>query len=211
LTSWNHDPDAMMALRHELARYITGARPELPVLVSDDGGLARVPLYLNFQDPGGAPTDDPLVVDGLSYQKVGWAAYSDATGQGWFGERIDNPSIALYGFDSGAGSVIERSYVYDDYGRDNLFEVRVANGRYAVTVGAGRVARAYPNDPHFVRVEGVRLIDDEATSDAMRTFTRSAEVEVMDGRLSVEVGGRSATTGDYAYTFLQYLHVIPVD
>ena len=211
LTSWNDDPDAMMALRHALALYITGQRAEAPVLFIDDGGLAREPIYINFQNPTGQPTDDPLVVDGLTYQKVGWMAWDEQAGMGWFGERIADPKIALYGFDSGNESVIERSYIYDDYGRENLFEIRVANGRYMVTVGAGRHARAYPNDPHFVRVEGVVLINDEPTTQANRTFTRSAEIVVMDGKFSLEMGGKSPTTNDYAYTFLQYLHLVPID
>jgi len=211
LTSWNQDPDAMMALRHELALYISGKRASAPLLAVDDGGLSRKPIYLSFQNPSGEPKDDPLVVDGLTYQKVGWKAWDEEAGMGWFGEYINNPQIALYGFDSGSGTVVERSYIYDDYGRDNLFEMRVANGRYTVTVGAGRVAKAYPKDPHFVRVEGVVLIDDEPTTDAMRTFKRSAEIEIRDGKLSLEMGGKSPTTNDFAYTFLQYLHLVPMD
>ena len=78
---------------------------------------------------------------------------------------MDNPSIARYGYDEGGEySVLQQSYVYDDYGRDNLFELALANGVYEVTVGAGRPVRGYPNDPHNVTVEGVPLWEDAGAS-----------------------------------------------
>jgi hypothetical protein len=80
-----------------------------------------------------------------------------------------------------------------------------------VTVGAGRPARAYPNDPHNVTIEGTKVINDEPTTDASRAFRRSTIVDLIDGSLSVIAGGRSAKTGDYAYTFLQYLEIEPID
>ena len=40
--------------------------------------------YLNFQDPGGEPATDPLVVDGKTYLKIGAADYSQADGYGWY-------------------------------------------------------------------------------------------------------------------------------
>ena len=212
LTSWTKDPDALMTLRRELGRIIEGSRDTMPVLETDTGVRPRGEYHVNFQDPGGRPTDDPLLVGGLTYLKIGWMPYAPAFGYGWYGEFVDDPGIALYGYDEVDGyDERQRSYVYDDYGRDNLFEFALANGRYEVTVGAGRPARAYPGDPHHVRVEGNAVIDDEPTSDAERTFTRTATVELRDGSLSVETGGRSATTGEWSYTFLAYIDIVPVD
>jgi hypothetical protein len=62
-----------------------------------------------------------------------------------------------------------------------------------------------------VLIEGTRLIDDEPTTDAARVFRRSATLDITDGSLSLVAGGRSARTGDYAYTFLQFLDIEPVD
>jgi hypothetical protein len=62
-----------------------------------------------------------------------------------------------------------------------------------------------------VIIEGTRLIDDEPTTDAARTFRRSADLSITDGSLSLVAGGRSARTGDYAYTFLQYLDIEPIE
>ena len=44
--------------------------------------------YLNFQDPAGQPTADPLVVDGKTYMKIGWNEYEADTslGYGWYGD-----------------------------------------------------------------------------------------------------------------------------
>jgi len=131
---------------------------------------------------------------------------------GWYGEHIDDPGIALYGFDdAGSYDDVQKSYVYDDYGRDNLFEFALESGRYEVTVGAGRPARGYPGDPHNLSIEGTVVIDDEVTTDAAPTIERTITVDLTDGKLAVVAGGRSESTGDYSYTFLAYLHIVPLN
>ena len=210
MTSWTKDDDALMALRHELGRYLEGSRDSLPTL-EVESSRPRGAYYLNFQDPDGEPIAEPLVVDGKEYLKIGWAPYDAEVGYGWSGEFIDEPSIALYGFDETSGyDVLQRSYVYDDYGRDNLFEFDLEPGTYSITVGVGRPARGY-SDPSNVSVEGVKIVDDETTTDSAPTIVRTVELDVTDGRLSVVVAGRSATTGDYSYTFLGFIDIEPVE
>jgi len=212
LTSWTRDVDALMALRHELGRYIEGARDDPPVLEASVEGHPRAAYRLNFQDPDGPPAADPLEIGGETWMKVGWAPYDDDAMFGWYGEFIDDAGIALYGYDDVAGyDEAQRSYLYDDYGRDNLFEFALENGDYEVTVGAGRPGHGYPNDPHNVTVEGIPVIEDEPTSDAEPVFTRTVAVTLTDGRLSVEMGGLSELTGEWAYTFLAYVAILPVD
>ncbi len=209
-TSWARDPDALMTVRHELGRYIEGSRADPPVLAAE-GARPRGAYCVNFQDPAGAPAG-PVAVGGVTCEKVGWSAFDAEAGLGWYGEFVGNPGITLTGYDDVSGvSEALRSFVYDDYGRENLFEFSLENGRYRVTVGAGRPARAYPNDPHRVMVEGAWLIEDEPTTDAARTFERAREVTLTDGSLSVVMGGRSALTGEFAYTFLSYLLIEPLD
>jgi len=211
MTSWTRDPDALMTLRHELGRYLEGSRDTLPVLQTTSSH-PRAAYYLNFQNPAGAPDAEPLVVDGKTWLKIGWAAYDAELGYGWYGENIADPTITLYGYDDVEGyDELQKSYLYDDYGRDNLFEFSLEPGRYEVTVGVGRPAHGYPSDPNNVVLEGQRLIDDEATTDAEPVLERTVTVELVDGSLSLVVGGRSAQTGDYAYTFLAYLAIEPVD
>ena len=212
LTSWTKNPDALMALRHELGLYIEGSRPDLPTLEAENDLHPRGEYYLNFQDPQGEPSEDPLVVEGKTYMKIGWGAYDEDLGYGWYGEYVDNSGIALYGYDDTTGySEVAKSYLYDDYGRDNLFEFALENGRYEVTVAVGRPGRAYANDPHHATVEGVAVVDDEPTTEGEPQFVRTVIVELTDGSLSLEVGGRSETTGNWSYTFLAYMDIVPVD
>jgi hypothetical protein len=210
LTTWSRNPDALMTLRHELGRYLEGSRDSLPLLETTSD-RPRATYFINFQDPQGAPTADPLVIEGQEYLKVGWTPYSAELGYGWYGEYIDNPGIALYGYDDGPYNEAQKSYVYDDYGRDNLFEFALANGRYSVTVGVGRPGRAYGGDPHHAFIEGIPIVNDEPTTEAEPQLRRTQEIDIADGSLSLVVGGLSATTGEYSYTFLAYLEIEPVD
>jgi hypothetical protein len=211
LTSWTKDPDALMTLRHELGRFIDGSRQSLPVLKKSGAGRPRAAYYVNFQDPKGKPAASPLVVDGKTFIKVGWAAYDAKQLMGWSGQYINDPNIGKYGYDDKAGyDELQRSYLYDDYGRKNLFEFGLESGRYRVTVGVGRPAKGYAGDPHNLTVEGVKVVDDEVTTDAKPVIERTAEIDLLDGSLSLEVGGKSQKTGDYAYTFLGYMTVEPI-
>ena len=208
MTSWNKDPDALMTLRHELGLYLEGSRDSLPVLETE-GDRPRAAYYINFQDPDGEPLTQPLVVDGNEYLKVGWVPFDDALGYGWYGENVEDPGIALYGYSGNdAFSEVDRSYIYDDYGRPALFEFSLAPGQYEVTVGVGNPDRGYPGDPHNV-VEGQVLVDDELTTDGIPTIVRTITVDLSDGLLSLEVGGRSEVTGDFAYTFVGFMDIVP--
>lgn len=211
MTSWTKSPDALMELRYQLGRYLGGEVTTLPIL-HVESSRARAAYYINFQNPVGEPTANPLVVDGKTFLKIGWNAYDAKLGYGWSGEHIGDPGIALYGYDdTGSYSVLQKSYLFDDYGRDNLFEFDLAPGKYKVTVGAGRPAKGYPNDPHNVSIEGQRLINDEITTASAPLIERSATLDVTDGSLSLVAGGRSQKTGNYAYTFLGYLMIEPVE
>ncbi|MCP4676303.1 MAG: hypothetical protein GY854_12485 [Deltaproteobacteria bacterium] len=210
LTSWTRNPDALMKLRHELGLYIEGTSDTLPVLEADGDQRPAGEYYINFQDPEGEPSADPLTIDGNTWMKIGWTPYDDELGYGWYGENVDNAAIVICGYDDVSGySEAQKSYVYDDYGRDNLFEFALENGVYQVTVGAGRPGRGYPGDPHTVVVEGTAVIDDEPTSDAEPVIERTIEVDLMDGRLSLETGGLSPTTGEWSYTFMAYMIISP--
>lgn len=211
LTSWTKDPDALAALRHELGLYIEGSRDTLPTLSVDDDTRPRAAYFINFQDPGGQPSAEPLTVDGETWLKIGWQPWDDELGYGWYGENIGT-GIVQYGFDDVNGfSDVQKSYVYDDYGRDNLFEFAVPSGTWEVAYGVGRPSRGYPGDPHNLTIEGEKVVDDAVTTEADPVIEGVVTVEVNDGKLSVEAGGRSASTGDFAYTFLAWISLTPVD
>jgi hypothetical protein len=210
LTSWTKDADAMATLRRELGRYIDGSRDTLPV-IEVESSRPRGAYYINFQDPNGEPTDDPLVIDGNTYMKIGWAAYDADAGYGWYGENINDPGIALYGYDDVEGyTEAQKSYLYDDYGRDNLFEFDLENGAYTVTIGVGRPAHGYA-DPHNATIEGVEAVHEQPTTDDAPCIDATVEVNITDGRLSVETGGLSESTGEWSYTFVAYLMIEPVE
>lgn len=210
LTSWTKDPDALAALRRELGRYIEGSRDTVPI-IEQEGARPRGAYYLNFQDPNGPPAADPLMIDGTPYLKIGWEAYAADAGYGWYGEYIDDPGIALYGYDDVAGyTEAQKSYLYDDYGRDNLFEFDIENGTYDVTVGLGRPARGY-SDPHNATIEGTPAVYEQPTTDASPTIDATVQVTITDGKLSLETGGLSETTGEWSYTFVAYLIILPVE
>ncbi|MBU1241133.1 DUF4091 domain-containing protein, partial [Myxococcota bacterium] len=212
LTSFTKNADALMTLRRELGFYIEGSRSTLPRLEIESDIRPRGEYHISFQDPLGPPAADPLIIGDATFIKAGWNAYDEALGYGWYGEYIGNDGIMLYGYDdAGDYNEAQKSYIYDDYGRGNLFEFAIGNGTYLITLSVGRPARAYGGDPHNAIVEGVVFVDDEPTTDEERVITRTMEVTVSDGYLSLEVGGRSESTGEFAYTFLSTMSIVPVE
>lgn len=210
LTDWNRDPAVLASLRDGLGAYLGGERPDLPQLVVDPGSPPEG-RYVNFQDPAGEPVATPLEVDGHTWEKAGWAPWDAARRLGFTGEHVGDPEVARSGYDDVAGfDVLSRSYLYDDFGRPALFELGLAPGRYRVRVGLGRPARGYPDDPHNLSLEGRPVVVDRVTTDAAPTFIYEGDVDVFDGRLSVGFGGRSAATGEFAYTFIAFVSAEPL-
>jgi hypothetical protein len=212
LTDWNRDPAVLATLRDALGAYLSGERADLPVVGAEPGTPPEA-RAVNFQDPSGEPAADPLVVDGRTWEKVGWGPWDAERRLGFLGEHVgDDSGIARAGYDAVEGfDELARSYLYDDFGRPALFELGLAPGHYRVRIGLGRPARGYPNDPHNVTLEGVPVVVDHLTTDAAPTFVYEGDVEVLDGRLSVGFGGRSARTGEFAYTFLSFLSADPLE
>ena len=85
----------------------------------------------------------------------------------------------------------------------------MANGTYDVTIGVGRPARGY-DDPHNITIEGVPALVERTITDTDPTIRETVRVALTDGRLSMEMGGRSETTGEWSYTFVAYLIIMPV-
>jgi hypothetical protein len=205
---WNRDPESQAELRCELGRWIGGLRSTAPAL-ERESGRPRGAYYINFQDPLGLP-NPPVIVDGKTYLPVGWQEYQAGVSPslGWRAP-INVGSINLYGYYNGAGdyTVVERSYLYNDFGRVSLFEFELEPGRYLVTVGVGKPGTGNV-DPHNLVVEGEVLVADQVLTDIE---ARSAEIQLVDGSLSFVVGGKSESTGNYAYTFVSYVKIEPVD
>jgi len=151
--------------------------------------------HINFQDPAGDPTADPLVADGKEYMKIGVNAYDETLGYGWFGATENfKTNYDPWGDET---NELKRSYAYDDYAHNpNTFQFDLPNGTYNVEICVGSPRQ---NTAHNkVIVEGITFIDDEA---ANTYIIRSGEVTVSDGNMTLEVGIFDK------YTFLCYLNI----
>lgn len=204
-TSFTRDASALQHLRNELGAYLGGERDGCPTLDSElPGAHPRDTYLINFQDPAGEPTADPLMVDGETWIKVGWSAYDAAEGFGWAGPFIGDDGIMLYQYVADAPvSELQRSIIFDDYGRTDTFTWDIENGRYLVTVGIGWYDRTY--SAQRVVVEGQVLFDDAETTPATPHLVESLEVDVQDGNIALEAGQQDE------YTMLNFLRIEPID
>ena len=196
LTSYNRNDEFMYNLRRLIGMKIGGEIAEIPDIAPPalhpraQGSPGN--YYLNFQDPGGSPAADPLVVDDHSYLKIGWNTYDQQLGYGWYGDMAH----VMYQYLSSGPNELQKSILYDDWGRQKTFEFDLPNGSYQVTVSAGWQGRTYSHN--YIAIEGVVFIDDEATAPYL---VRSAEVRVNDNKLTMAMGLFDE------YTMLNYLDI----
>ncbi len=205
VTSFTKDASALQHLRNELGAYLGGERDGCPMLDSKPvGAHPRAPYYLNFQDPAGEPLADPLTVNGTDWIKLGWEGYDSDAGFGWSGPYIGDPNIMLTNYLADAPvDELQRSIIFNDYGRTDTFNWDIENGRYEVTVSIGFYDRTYAMQR--VVVEGQILYDDVETTPAAPYLAQSIEVDVADGNVTLEVGQ------DNEYTMLNWVSIVPVE
>jgi len=187
--TYNRSGEMMYNLRRLIGLKIGGEIPAIPELVPPSANPRSdgVPgnYYLNFQDPAGEPTGT-VSYNGHTYLKIGNGLYSAAAGYGWY-RSADVPPADFYTaydqyFDA-QPTILLRSSVIDDWGRDDVFEFDLPNGAYNVTVGVGYRGGSRP---HKIIVEGVTLIDNETTNNS--ALIRTRRVEVRDKRLTLVMG-----------------------
>ncbi len=193
LSSYTRDASFMYNLRRVIGLYLGGEISQIPDLKIPSTGTPGN-YYINFQDPNGEPTADPLVIEGKEYQKIGINPYDAQKGYGWFG---NTEHFKTYYDEWADADELKKSYVYDDYAHHpNTFQYDLPNGNYNVTVCIGRPRKS--SEHNKLIVEGITLIDDET---AENLITRQTQVTVNDNNLTLEVG-----IFDY-YTFLCYMHI----
>ena len=163
VASYTQDADFIANLRRLIGQLNAGEIASLPDIhpapVHQRAQGEPGDYYLNFQNPAGEPTADPLVVDGKTYLKIGGAAYSAGDGYGWYSPPSVNWRTA--GFPSGPNE-LQNSILYSDYGRPAVFEFDLPAGTYDVTVSVGWPGRSF--DHGKIVIEGVPLLDDETTT-----------------------------------------------
>lgn len=152
--------------------------------------------YINFQDPAGEPTADPLVVNGKTYLKIGSADYSGSAGYGWYSSPTANWMTTWL---SSGPNVLQRSILFSDWGRPATFEFDLPNGVYNVTASVGWQGRTYAHQK--VDIEGVSFVNDEATTPANSYLVRTHALSINDNKLTMAIGIFDE------YTMLNYLTI----
>ncbi len=200
LTSYNRDSQYMYLLRQNMGLKISGIINEIPEIeaseVHERSLATNVAYRINFQDPNGKPLASPLVIEGKTYLKVGWNAYDEKLGYGWFGDL----KHVMYQYIDGAPNELKGSILYDDWGREKVFEFDLPNGEYVVTVCCGWQGKTYARNQ--IVIEGVPFITDEATKPYLE---RTHQIKIKDNKLTLEMGIFDE------YTMLNYLDIIPVN
>ncbi len=205
LTSYTRDGEFMYNLRRLIGMKNGGEISTIPDIQPPSGHpRADGPpgnYYINFQDPAGEPTDDPLVVDGKTYMKIGWNEYETDTslGYGWYGDMAH----VMYQYLSSGPNKLQSSIIYDDWGREKTFEFDLPSGQYNVTVSVGWEGKTYNH--HYIVIEGQSFVNDEATTSDAPYIVRSKEVTINDSKLTMQMGIFDE------YTMLNYLDIEAVN
>jgi hypothetical protein len=206
LTSYTRDDEFMYNLRRLIGLRNGGEisvipdinpPPTHPRAVGPPGNY-----YINFQDPAGQPTANPLIVNGHTYLKIGGNDYAADTslGFGWYAP----PDVHWLTTYLGSGpNVLQRSILYSDWGRPATFEFDLPNGEYNVTLSVGWQSGTYSHQK--VDIEGVSFVNDEATTPANPYLVRTKRVTIGDNKLTLAMGIFDE------YTMLNYLDIEAVD
>ncbi|WP_218566277.1 malectin domain-containing carbohydrate-binding protein [Vallicoccus soli] len=166
--------------------------------------VAELPLRVDFVDQAGAAVE--------GYRKDYGQAFGNARGSGWVEPGTHEPlSLAAAGRTRPARAGVtplqasilhmQGSGLTTNATPDGSYEVAVPNGAYAVTVGVGDQAGAARtgcpapcyDSVHRVLAEGEPVVDGFQATAAQEFATRTAVVEVADGRLTLDATGGTNT------------------
>src|SRR5262249_26315628 len=141
-------------------------------------------------------------VFGHTWTKIGWDAYDTKKGLGWSGPYIGDPMIMKYQYLTDAPvDELQKSIIYDDYGRTDTFNWDIENGKYKVTVSIGWYGKTYSKNK--IVVEGMPLFDDVETNPTTPYQAKSIVVDVGDGNVTIEAGQTNE------YTMLNWMSIEP--
>lgn len=200
LTSYTRDSEFLYNLRRVIGMKNGGEISDIPdIQPPKKHPRAEGPAgdyYINFQDPTGEPSANPLVVNGNEYMKIGWNAYDQTLGYGWFGDLAH----VKYQYLSSGPNELQNSIIYDDWGREKTFEFDLPNGDYNVTVSVGWQGKTYSHNK--IEIEGVSFVDDEATDPYI---VRTKQVSIQDNKLTMLMGIFNE------YTMLNYVDIEAVN
>ena len=129
--SVSRDSMGVMNFRRDLGFWVEGGSK--PAFLPTNIIHTRGEYYINFQNRTGEPSALPLIIGGKEYKKWGLEGYDSTQGLGWLGEHVGDGSNILqckYVDIGGEYSELEKSFIYDDYGRTLLFEFSIEPGEY---------------------------------------------------------------------------------
>ncbi len=200
LTSYTRDSEFLYNLRRLIGLKDGGEIATIPDIqpVPANPRAVGVPgnYYINFQDPAGQPSANPLVVNGKTYLKIGASDYNTTDGYGWFSPPDAHWMTAWL---SSGPNVLQRSILYSDYGRPATWEFDLPNGSYNVTLSVGWQGRTYSHQK--VDIEGVSFVNDEATTPAVPYLVRTKPVTIADHKMTLAMGIFDE------YTMINYLDI----
>lgn len=134
--------------------------------------------------------------------KIGWDPYDAAAGHGCSGPYIGDPAIMLYQYLSDAPvDELQRSILFNDYGRVDTFNWDIENGRYEVTVSIGWADTTHSR--HRMVLEGQVIFDSFETSPAEPYKVGTVVVDSADGNVTLEAGQTDE------YTMLNWMSIVP--
>ena len=199
LTSYSRDDEFIYNLRRLIGLKLGGELNNIPDIrpKAQHPRALETPgdYFINFQNPAGEPVVNPLVVNGNTFMKIGWNSYNDTLGYGWFGDMAN----VKYQYLSSGPNELQKSVIYDDWGRQKTFEFDCPNGQYDVTVSVGWTGKTYQHQK--IKIEGVDFVNDEATTAANPYLVRSAPVIITDNKLTMAMGIFDE------YTMLNYMTI----
>ncbi|MFO0616945.1 MAG: DUF4091 domain-containing protein [Polyangiaceae bacterium] len=200
-TSFTHDTSALKHLRDQLGAFLGKEVNGCPKLESTSTSAhPKAPYYINFQDPAGQP--DAPTQDGQAYLKIGWEAYDAKKGYGWSGPYIGDPTIMKFQYLSDAPvDELQRSIIFNDYGRTDTFNWDIEPGTYDVTVSIGWYDKTYSKQR--VVVEGQVMFDDFETNPSAPYAVKTVTVDASDGNVTLEIGQTDE------YTMLNWMTIVP--
>jgi hypothetical protein len=160
---------------------------------------APTSLRVNFQDEGSTPPAGWLADFGQAYGVRRSANQGTGRTYGWIGRADGKPlDLTQNGRNRNAPSEVLNATLMHIQARDaahGVWEAKVPNGSYDVTVSAGD--NAFLDSRHTINIEGVPAIVNFVPRRNSRFRTATVRVDVKDGRLTVNADGGTNTKINY--------------
>ena len=216
VNSWNDDPYALHALRHQLGRYIEGSRNDMPYITQPhmfDYGSYFIdfgPYNLVGNDYGAATS---FSQNGVNWMGMGYPNYDVSRGYGWNSQMMGlpntiqagNPILHCQDTQASADTVVN-TVCYNDYNHPDYFFFALAPGNYHVTVAVGWPDRSR-DDIEYIQINTVVLRNHTCSGDCFGVREYSADIVVHPhsngGTLVMTVGSPFVNQ----YTILSYLKI----